>query len=170
MTPVFQRIICENRGDCMTCCIATLLDLPYEQVPTWLADAYDHTKANDLHLEGVPGCPAGTPWHLHHFQPYMMAWLRTQGYMLVQVPNTALTDFKALVGALCIVSMPSQSLPGHWHAAVGQWVEVAEDHHRLEIVHDPNPNNKPYPLEIEPEGITFLVPHDPGKMRMRTNQ
>lgn len=33
MTPVDQRVIDPGVGDCMTACIASLLDLPYEAVP-----------------------------------------------------------------------------------------------------------------------------------------
>jgi hypothetical protein len=172
MTPVFQRIISATRGDCMSCCIATILDMPYEQVPAFVAVAYDNTAANVLHGDPAPGgCPitlpghpAGTPWRLHHFDAYMTDWLRHRGWFMVRVPDTLLTDFRALVGAYCIVSMPSQDFPGHAHAVIGQWVKIAENHHRLDIVHDPNPGNKPYGLDVEPTGVTFLVPLDPGRI------
>jgi hypothetical protein len=38
MTPVDQRIIDPDRGDCMTACLASLLDLPYEDVPYFLEE------------------------------------------------------------------------------------------------------------------------------------
>jgi hypothetical protein len=166
MTPVFQRIICENRGDCLSCCIASILDLPYEQVPPWLAVAYDATASNTRHLISLPGCPVGSLWHLHHWDAYKTAWLRERGWHLLTVPDTLMTDFRALVGAYCIASMPSQALPGHSHAVVGQWVKVADQHHRLEIVHDPNPNNKPYPLDVDPLAVMFLVPLNPAKITL----
>jgi hypothetical protein len=159
MTPVFQRIICENRGDCLSCCIASILDLTYDAVPTWLADAYDHTAAGDLRLDG-------SRWHLHHWDEQKTQWLRERGWHLLTVPDTLMTDFRALVGAYCIASMPSQALPGHSHAVVGQWVKIADQHHRLEIVHDPNPNNKPYPLDVDPLAVAFLVPLNPAKITL----
>jgi hypothetical protein len=33
MIPVEQRIICKGSGDCMTAALASLLELPYENVP-----------------------------------------------------------------------------------------------------------------------------------------
>jgi hypothetical protein len=159
MTPVFQRIISETRGDCQSCCIASLLDLPYEQVPTWLADAYDRTSRNELR-------PDGSRWHLHHWFEEQTDWLRARGWHLARIPDNLLTDYRALVGAYCLASMPSQALPGHSHAVVGQWVKAEEFRHQLAIVHDPNPNNKPYPMSVEASAVSFLIPLNPAQMRL----
>lgn len=142
MTPVFQRIICSNRGDCQTAAVASILDLPYEQVPAWLADAYDRSR-------------------LHEFHDNMYQWFRDKGFHYLTIEWEDLRDWRMLVGAYCIASMPSQKFPGHSHAVIGTWVFEKEGHHKFVIAHDPNPNNKPYDSTVEPKRVCFLVPLQP---------
>lgn len=50
MKKVYQRIIDPNKGDCFKCCIASLLELDYDEVPNfveqedWFGDAIDFCK------------------------------------------------------------------------------------------------------------------------------
>lgn len=50
MKKVYQRIIDPKKGDCFKCCIASLLELDYDEVPNfveqegWLGDARDFCK------------------------------------------------------------------------------------------------------------------------------
>ena len=38
MKPVMQRIIDSKNGDCLKCCVASLLELPYEKVPNFVEE------------------------------------------------------------------------------------------------------------------------------------
>ncbi len=70
---VHQRIYDEARGDCFTCCIATILGLKYEDVPTWVADAYDRKKP-------------------HEAWDDILEWLRRQNLHLITVSWDDLND------------------------------------------------------------------------------
>jgi hypothetical protein len=160
MTPftglIFQRILCKDRGDCMTACIASLLNLPYDSVPTWVADAHDDfTKPED------PNAPPGPLGH-YGAQHRMTVWLRERGLHLLEISWDNLRDWRPLVGAHCIASMPSQMAPGISHAVIGTWEARSPSHHTFKIIHDPNPNNAPYPNSVEPRAVSFLVPLDPA--------
>ena len=157
MTPVYQRIVCRDRGDCMTCAVASILDLTYYEVPTWCADIYDWTTAGSTFK--------GKRCQLHHIGEYMADWFTARNLHPLAIAWRDLRDWRLLVGAWCIASIPSQGLPGCSHAVVGTW--VANDDtvgHEFVIAHDPNPNNGPYAPEVVPTRITFLVPINPAHL------
>ncbi len=148
MIPIQQRIVDQHRGDCMTACIASVLERSYESVPTWVADAYDAGDATDA-------------------QAAMTAWLRERNMHLLSVSWDHLNDWRALCGAFCIATMPSQRFPGGSHAVIATWERVSLEggsfYHQLVIVHDPSPLNKPYDLkEKDPIALSFLVPVNPA--------
>lgn len=153
MKPIPQRIIDQHRGDCMTACLASLLELPYESVPPFVANAYDagdKTGARDA----------------------ADAWLRDRNLHLLRVAWDDLNDWSALREALCIASMPSQRFPGGSHAVVAGWDRVPLDggshYHQLVIRYDPNPLNEPYDLKkTDPVALSFLVPIDPRGLGTR---
>jgi len=61
--------------------------------------------------------------------------------------------FASLPDVLVIASVQSQKFPDRTHSIV---VRVHDD--RLEVVHDPNPNNEPYDLEkTEIKGWSLLI-------------
>ena len=183
MIPVMQRIVDKHRGDCQSACIASLLELPYEQVPTWIAEAFDKEIALGMGMAHTTAMA-----ELGAFKA-MTAWLREKGWHLLQVGWDDLNDWRALEGVLCIASMPSQKNPGGFHAVVATWVkgsmgpEGNPDSHRLKILHDPNPQNGPYVLEtvtnrtgdgppyglstlpaVSPRWVEFLVPINPSPL------
>jgi hypothetical protein len=146
---VYQQIIDKDRGDCQTAAIATLLGLDYADVPRWVADAYD---VDDL-----------STWY-----PTMLAWLRERGLHYLTIPWRYLGDWRGLVGALCLASMPSQRFPGGSHAVVGTWRKKDPEGgpgsaHEFIVLHDPNPLNGPYPDDVVPTQVSFLVSVDPGE-------
>lgn len=144
MRYVPQRIIDAKRGDCMTACIATLLGLPYEDVPTWVADAFDR---HDIH-EGYPE---------------MLAWIRERGWHLRTISWRCLNDFRGLEGVLCIASVPSQKFPATAHAVIGTWRQVGiEPCYKFHVEYDPNPGNGPWPDFLEPWSVSFFIPRDPA--------
>ncbi len=157
MKPVMQRIVDEGRGDCQTAAIASILDLDYEQVPTWVANAIDENKRTDA-LVNLPESPIYYQVCPHAL---MTQWLRERGWHLLDIGWEELRDWRGLVGAYCIASMPSQRYPGVWHAVVGTWRKVG-DGHQFEIVHDPSPVNGPYPMSVEPKSVAFLVRLNPA--------
>ncbi len=138
MRPIFQRIVCKDRGDCQAACIASILGIPYAMVPQFIADAFD----------------LGQP---HRGPMAIDDWLRALGYHLRVIPWKELHDWRGLDGQLVILSVPSQRFPGVSHAVVGTW-EADGAANRLRIVHDPNPSNVPYPDDVEPTRVGFLIP------------
>ncbi len=149
MKRVFQEIVCNNRGDCQSAAIASLLGLEILAVPKFLANAYD----------------AGQPseWH-----SAMITWLRARGLHHRYIAWNCFHDWRGIDGALCIASMPSQKFPGSTHAVIGGWESrpIPENpestYNRFVVVHDPNPGNAPYPDDIKPIGVAFLIPLDPS--------
>ena len=144
MIKVYQRIIDQGRGDCFTAAIASIFELPYEQVPTWVADAFD----------------AGKPHRAWHD---INAWLRERGFHQVTIKweEFQYHYWNNLEGVECLLSVPSQRFPGVSHAVIGSWMKTATGGHQLIIIHDPNPTNAPYPADVEPKRVTFLVPLHP---------
>lgn len=143
MKPVFQRIVDAGRGDCQTAAVASILELPYEQVPTWVADAFDARLPHEAHDR-------------------MLQWFREHGFHYLTIAWDDLNDWRSLNGVLCIASMPSQRFTGSLHAVVATWVKCSEGGHQFTIVHDPNPGNQPYPASAEPLRVSFLVPINPA--------
>ena len=143
MTPVFQTIIDKGRGNCMSAAVASILDLPLEEVPNWVTRAFD---------EGQP--------HRHYV--YMREWLESKGLHLVRVNYKHFGDWRSLVGAYAIASVPSQRFEHTTHAVIVTWTKLESGAHQISIVHDPNPSNAPYDLDkVEPVDIYFVVPKHP---------
>jgi hypothetical protein len=116
MTPVFQQVFGNpEKGDCMSACIATILDIPLEEVPqaTLIEDesmnaflgARGILKKAIWHDDLKPGCFDGMP-------KYFIAIVLSQA---------------RLVGE------------GFYHAVVGTFDG------KIRIVHNPNPNAEAYP-------------------------
>jgi hypothetical protein len=140
MIPIYQSIVCPERGDCQSAAIASILELPISEVPPFVARAFD---------EG----------HLHRWFDYQTAWLRERGLALIDVNWNSVSDWRVLVGVFCVASVPSQKYPGGWHAVVGTWVRDEESGaHRFAVAHDPRPDNAPYQTDVEPRRASFLVP------------
>jgi len=139
---VFQRIIEQHRGDCFTAALASILELRYEDVPCFLAEAVD----------------AGQP---HRWHAAMITWLQALGLRLHQVAWKDFNDWRGVDGALALLSVPSQRFPGGSHAVVCTWVSEGGGS-TMRIIHDPNQENAPYPRDVEPTFVKFLVPLIPG--------
>jgi hypothetical protein len=139
MKPASQTIICKERGDCQSAALASLLEIPTSEVPPFVAIAFDEGK-------------------LHRWLEYQTEWLRARGLALITIPWRYLSDWRPLVGVYCIASVPSQKFQGGSHAVVGTWVRVDENHHAFRIAHDPRPDNDPYPEDVVPSYVGFLVP------------
>ncbi|MBD3674365.1 MAG: hypothetical protein HUJ26_12645 [Planctomycetaceae bacterium] len=137
MTPVYQTVIDQGSGDCERAAIASLLDLPLSEVPNF--------------REGLnPG--DATP-------SIREEWLRGRGLKKLRVPVEGTEGYLCEAGdngpIYCLGTVPSQMFENTTHSVVcringfdnGVWIEV---------VHDPNPNNRPYRY-AEIQVLTFFI-------------
>lgn len=113
MTPVDQRIIAKTEGavgDCLSACIASVLDLPLDDVPIFVAEP-----------DWYGAC---------------VAWLRARGIALVLLQNLQ-NEWPWIPpdNLPIIVGGPSPRGPWH-HAVVGIW----RDGGAMQVLHDPHPS------------------------------
>lgn len=146
MKPVFQEIIDQGTGDCFSACLASLLELPIGEVPKFNRDAVQ----------------SGSTHPILDAETAKMVWLAARGISLLRLPEDDVRDWRSLPGQYCILSMPSQRFPGGQHAVIGQYQSVNEHEVRLVVVHDPNPGNAPYPPEVVPSMVNFLLHKSPA--------
>jgi hypothetical protein len=149
VTPVFQRIVDPEHGDCHRAAVASLLDLALDDVPEDLQTGFAHERfLAELGLCAV---------HLetHRLKPH------SHPEMLNGKPWDArnLVRFDYAAGAHALASVPSQRFPGGWHAIVVRFAMQPEGWVRVECAHDPNPGNAPYDMErTEIRALTFFLP------------
>jgi len=141
MKPVYQKIIDGVRGDCLSACIASILER--DDVPSFLADAVDRGNMPSYHKE-------------------MLKWCANIGYNFMTLQWKQLHDWRGLEGMYHIATVPSQIFNGGLHAVVGCWKlydnrDYESGCKKWYIAHDPNPNNKPYDTEVDPLFIEVLV-------------
>ena len=137
MNKVMQRVSDQGRGDCLTACLATLMDLTIDEVPNFRAMAADH-PSDDQSI-------------------FYERWLKPRGLKLIWIwdYHTSL-HWIHLAGTHCIFTMPSQRFEGGQHAVVGCF-EGDRSMVKLTILHDPSPWNKPYPERTRPIAIGLLM-------------
>lgn len=139
MKAVSQEIIDSEIGDCLQACVASVLDLDAAAVPNFAA---------------MP-----EPWRA------LSDWLGSVGYAYVYAHRCGgsspieFFDWRWLVGAVAIASVPSQRFPGVSHAILVTW--AAGDRPgvvNMIVLHDPNPTNRSYDLGVtEITALGFLV-------------
>jgi hypothetical protein len=149
VTPVFQKIVDPERGDCYRAAVATILDLALEEVPEDLTNGFAH----DRYLRAQGLCAV----HLESFR------LKPHSHpeMLDGKPWDArnLVRYDYAEGSVALASVPSQRFPGGWHAIVVGFVMQPEGWVRVECLHDPNQGNAPYDMErTEIRSLTFFMP------------
>lgn len=130
MKKVFQTIIDKGNGNCMQATVASLFELPLDEVPHFL----------ELGDKGMS---------------VYMQFFMDRGYDITFCHRTVksglwelknLAKFDKGIGGYRIASVPSQTYEGVSHAVI-----VDND---LNIVHDPNPNQKC--IGLDPENITNI--------------
>lgn len=141
MTPVYQTIISNVDGDCMRACVATITGIPIDQMPNFVD--YENLRFDD------------------HMEP----WLGRHGFAVIEPKrDRAPRDYNwlGLRGMVAMASVPSQRFAGCTHAVVVGWRDHPEHDGALQvyIIHDPNPENAPYPDDIEPliSRLWWVVP------------
>jgi hypothetical protein len=137
MKPVKQEITTGNRGDCLSACLASLLELKIGDVPKFRRD-----------------------YGPYAMMPAARAWLRQNfGLSLIRI-DLRRVDFENLgvaPGQLCIAGGRSPAPGGLYHAVIGR---IAGDGGCFETVHDPHPAGRG--LRGKPVALYFLVPIDIG--------
>lgn len=151
MKPVFQKIICKERGDCFSACLASLLEVPLESVPSFNALAID----------------SGLNYPVSIAYNHIRDWLAGLGFTLMSTSFKQVHDYRSMLGQYALLTVPSQKFgPTCSHCVIGQYQwdpkHGPETAIKLFIVHDPNPGNAPYPDDLEPSLVKFLVPKSPS--------
>ena len=123
-----KKIYMRHKNDCMTCCLAMMLNLDYEEVPRFFDD--DNNEVGEGYLVEVA------------------KFLETKGMQTISL-NNAKDCFAYLKGAL-IVGGPSATPE---FAALGIWHAVIYLDGKLWC--DPKGENYP---EIDPEQLDLLIP------------
>lgn len=136
MKKVFQRIICNGKGDCARAAIASLFDEEYDNVPDFgnESEDYETSQAN-----------------------LIRKYFESKGYDHISYvnrhPNDTIEWFKYVlrydggINGLFYASVPSQTFPDTSHAVIVNT--------ELEIVHDPNPNG--LALLLGPEDVESVL-------------
>lgn len=122
MIPVNQTNTIQNQGNCMSACIASILELECDDIP-------------NFHLQNVD------------FHTAITRWLRDRSMNILSVYDDVMCKFFPpwMVGCYGIATVPSQNVEGS-HAIVVQY-QKTDDGYLWVIVHDPREGNKPYELE-----------------------
>ena len=131
MKKVFQTIVDKDHGNCMQAVIASLLELTLDKVPNFIEEAHAHVT-------------------LYQF-------MRERGYEVCTIMSKKRSDateflrkiakFDGGINGYLYASIPSQTFENTTHAVV-----VDLD---LNIVHDPNPNQKA--LDLTPDDIESIL-------------
>lgn len=117
MKPVDQTIVDVDKGDCVTSCLVSILELPRESVPNfielgqnWFSEFWKFLKVNNCEF-------LGTGWPKSIDRP--------NGHLLNESPN---------IDGFVIASVPSRTFDLIGHSVV---IDLSG-----KVVHDPNPNKK----------------------------
>lgn len=178
MIPVVQRIAASGGdgkvpGDCVKCCVASILELPYENVPHFVA--YEWLVAP----RAVNGMVAGPPERVDWFSA-LNDWLRSDGWAL---RATSTTYYKNPLPRGPVkdtfdwyepypAPRPGSAGQGFWIASV-----ISENFERSthavvmrdgEVAFDPSmlPRRTPYQFV----GETHFVATDPALCRARADR
>lgn len=139
MKPVYQTIIDPRKGNCYSAALASILELPLEDVPNFAADNplsdidYSNAVDNWLHKRDLARLTITISDKQFPFD-----------YMFWAIPK----PYK-----WCLVSGPSSTFKDSSHCVVGHVKTCA-----ITLVHDPNPSGKFFGGG-NPYRASFLVPN-----------
>lgn len=139
MKPVYQQIVEKGTGDCFSACLASLLEIPLEDVPKFRRD---NPVPNDMMSDARKWLKESFGLSIVTIQ--MEKELRT-GEDLRLIGGTA--------GTPCIAGGMSPNFEGVCHAVVG---EIDEHGMNFRMTHDPNPSGKG--IVGRPIHLYFLLP------------
>jgi len=126
----------------MQAAYASILDLPLEAVPDFA---------------GVPDTPE--TGNAHTRADDFLATLGLTRFRFSFYADGVATErfmhaFDCSKVKHCLLSVPSQKFEGGSHVVVGR---MGVDEYRLEVAHDPNPENGPYDLVLTPPRAATLI-------------
>lgn len=132
MKKVFQTIVDPEHGNCEQAVIASLLELPLEEVPNFI----EQRKSGEFHQT-------------------LIGWLYSKGYSPTTVGKDRhgseklkeIAKFDGGFNGYFYASVISQTFENIYHAVI---VDID-----LNIVHDPNPNQNA--LNLTPDDVLFLI-------------
>lgn len=117
MIPQFQNIIDPKEGNCINACVASLTEIPLDEFPK------TKLSSDDYYAD-------------------LFSFLDQHGWIYFEVKMHYFFPYYVLKDLPLIVSVPSQLFKGKTRHAV-----IARVHNGdWELLHDPNPKNKPYDL------------------------
>jgi len=119
--PVNQTITTIPGGNCFAACVASLLELPLEDVPNFCA------------MEP----------HKEWFQRFV-EWLHWRGLGASYSPYDDVNGLMTILEGYCIMGVrtenPENTNPDEWHhSVVGLCERTGESAYTFSVVHDPNP-------------------------------
>lgn len=171
MIPVVQRIVAPGTGraddghvpgDCVKCCVASILELPYEAVP--------HFVANEVLVPDATGVPQRSDWFSG-----LNYWLRTTGWALRATHTEYLKNPlpRGPVESTFDWYEPYDA-PRVWSSGQGWWIAsvISENYERRThavvmrdgaVAFDPSPKPRRTPYRFV--GETHFIATDPAICR-----
>jgi hypothetical protein len=133
MKPVMQTEFGQGRGNCLSACLASIMEIPVDVVPNFCYDGADDEPFGLL--------PPGSTWleRLAH-------WLSNHGWGMMTVDWNEPPTGWILANTYVIASGPNPD--GIFHALVGHVDGGRLDHEKkqwhwdVKILHDPNPSQR----------------------------
>jgi hypothetical protein len=113
MTPVDQLTVDRTHGDCLSAALASIIDMPLEDVPTFVSDHATNDGDNDAE------------WH---WWRRLIVWLRDHGYTLAPFDEADESSWPEVGEHYLALGHTNR---GTYHAVV-----YADAH----LVHDPHPS------------------------------
>lgn len=160
MKPVFQTIIDEKRGNCLSAALASILEIDLAAVPNFMEIAGTDGDFHSLVDEWLAS--KGWAW----FRTIELRQDRGEGKLAVgRLPEhgAEMIRHRVAEGVFCLAT--GKSPRGEWcHSVVGRMVGGFN----FELLHDPHPSGAG--LDGLPVCIEFLVPLDPARMMLCKTQ
>lgn len=138
LKPVFQTIfgngIGTEAGNCMPACLASILEIPLDDIPHF---AGNHYEPRDFHKA-------------------VDEWLRSIGYRPIRMYVENIEECALYIEGWSdeFVLLSGDSPRGDWaHIVVGK---VSDHGYSFDVVHDPHPSGSG--LASDPKWVTFIIP------------
>lgn len=146
MIPVVQSIVGDGRdgrpnGDCFRACVASIFELPLDQVPHFLE-------------------PQVSRWFLR-----AQEWLKQFALALDYDSHPAAARPPRYPRGWWIASVESELFPGSQHAVVMRGIELDTDEPPWRVAWDPSPRPRTTPYVFR--GATWFVALDPAAIARR---
>lgn len=146
MIPVRQRIVDAQRGDCLKACVASVLELPYEDVPHFAVGEWKLNPMTGEKPKDVGWSSALNDWLLRGGWPLRVVALY---YHRRDLPSLPKGKTRAYLDHFELSDYPRHSQPGYWIASVVSanipgvtHAVVMLDH---QVAFDPSPRQRRVP-------------------------